>query len=273
MNRFDPEIRSRVVRVTVGLLGVVVVSVLIGLSVGRPFSSSVASPEQVAQPSASAIPGLQPSATALPSPTPRPTPTPASLPATLAPVDGWLLRSSETFERVSTWPAQEQPGWASGYEDGRYKLKLDGQQTISYRIPLDSSEFRISVDVQVADGYAGIVFLANEAGALYRFQIDDAGRYRLSRRQGAGITPLLDWSASDALKRGPGAVNQIEVRRVENELSLYANQVKMAVFTLPADAKLQAQVGMTLDAVARDRVALAYFDNLVVRVPAVPSGS
>src|SRR5687767_6794590 len=85
----------------------------------------------------------------------------SSLPATLLPDDGWLIRSRETFDSVSSWPAQEQPGWGAGYQDGRYWLKLDGQQTISYRIPLEATEFRISADVQAQGGYAGLVFLAS----------------------------------------------------------------------------------------------------------------
>jgi|RhiMetdeSRZDD1v2_1073273.scaffolds.fasta_scaffold128089_4 hypothetical protein len=273
MNSLDPDVRARILRVLIALVGVVVLSVAIGLSVGRPFASSGPAADQAtsapATRSAAAPTSLPATATAAPTSPPTPT----SLPATLAPADGWLIRSTETFEHPSNWPAQQQQGWASGYQDGRYFLKLDGQQTISYRVPLDSPEFRISADVRVSDGYAGLVFLSGESNDLYRFQIDSAGRYRLARRQGADITALIDWTPAAALKSGSEAVNQIEVRRVENEISLYANDTKLAAYTLPASAKLQPQVGLTLDALARDKVALASFDNLVVRVPVVPSGN
>jgi hypothetical protein len=270
MNRFDPDLRARILRVLIGLVGVVVLSVAIGLSVGRPFDSTDPSAEQatgVPTPNATAAP-----TSARPTPTTQPTsaPEPTSPPATLAPVDGWLIRSTETFEQPSSWPANQAQGWASGYQDGRYFLKLDGQQTISYRVPLDSTEFRISADVSVSDGYAGLVFLAGESNDFYRFKVDSAGGYRLARRQGADITALIDWTAATTLKSGSQAVNQIEVRRVENEILLYANQTKLASYTLPAGANLQPQVGLTLDAVARDKVAQAFFDNLVVRVPVVP---
>lgn len=257
----------------VALVGVVALSIGIGVSVGRPFDASGPSAElATSAPATSTVaPPTSPPTTPTIAPTSLPPPT--SSIATLAPVDGWLIRSTETFERPSNWPAKEAPGWASGYQDGRYFLKLDGQQTISYRLPLDSPEFRISADVQVSDGYAGLVFLSSEANDLYRYQIDSAGRYRLARRQGADITPLIDWTTAAALKSGAEAINQIEVRRVENEISLYANDTKLASYTLPPDAKLQPQVGLTLDALARDKVALAYFDNLVVRVPVVPQGN
>jgi hypothetical protein len=273
MNRFDPDVRARIVRVLIALVGVVVLSITIGLSVGRPFASSSTSVEQTTgtpPTSATAAPTTPP---ATPTLAPTAPPAPTSGPATLPPEDGWLIRSTETFERPSNWPAQEQQGWASGYQDGRYFLKLDGQQTISYRVPLDSAEFRISADVQVRDGYAGLVFLSGDSNDLYRFQVDDTGHYRLARRQGRDVTALIDWTAAAALKPGAEAVNQLEVRRVENEISLYANETKLATYALPAGAKLQPQVGLTLDALSRDKVALASFDNLVVRVPVVPSGN
>src|SRR5262245_50266945 len=139
MSNFDPDVRARIVRMLIALFGVVALSVAIGLSVGRPFASSGPAAELVtsAPPTGSAAAPTSP-------------PTPTSPPATLTAVDGWLIRSTETFEHPSNWPAQQQQGWASGYQDGRYFLKLDGQQTISYRVPLDSPEFRISADVRVS---------------------------------------------------------------------------------------------------------------------------
>ena len=270
MNRFDPDVRARIIRVLIGLIGVVALSVGIGLSVGRPFDAPGPSAEQATSTSAarSTAAATQPPATPTPEATSPPEAT--SLPVTLAPLDGWLIQSSDTFERPSNWPAKQDQGWASGYQEGRYFLKLEGQQTISYRVPLASAEFRISADISVSEGFAGLVFLSGASNDLYRFQVDSAGRYRLARRQGADITALIDWTATAALKTGAAAVNQLEVRRVADELSLYANETKLATYNLPAGAQLQPQVGLTLDAVARDKVALAFFDNLVVRIPVVP---
>jgi hypothetical protein len=269
MNRFDPDVRARIFRVLIGLVGVVALSVAIGLSVGRPFASSEPSAEQATSlPTSSGIVApTNPPSTPTDAPTSLPQPT--SPPATLAPVDGWLIRTSETFEKPSNWPTRQDQGWASGYQDGRYFLKLDGQQTISYRVPLESTEFRISTDVSVSEGYAGLVFMSDESNDLYRFQVDSAGRYRLARRQGADITALIEWTPAAALKPGTDQTNQIEVWRVEDEITLYANDTKLATYTLPAAANLQPLVGLTLDAVARDKVAEAFFDNLVVRVPVV----
>jgi hypothetical protein len=271
MDSLDPTVRSRILRVLVAVLGIAALSILIGLAARRPADTIGSAAESTTVASAPSAPAPQ-GATATPRPTPSATATsaPTHPPATLTPTDGWLIRSLETFDHATTWPAGAQEGWASGYEDGRYWLKLNGQRTISYRVPLDSPEFRITVDLQVKSGNAGLLFLAGESNSVYRFVVDNTGRYRLGIMQAGEERALKDWTADAALKAGADAVNQIEVRRVENELTLFANGKQLAAYTLPPGAKLQAQVGMALDALSRDSGALAYFDNLAVRVPLVP---
>jgi hypothetical protein len=87
------------------------------------------------------------------------------------------------------------------------------------------------------------------------------------------MTALIDWTKAAALKSGAETINQIEIRRVENDLILFANNTQLATLPVPSGAPLKAQVGLTLDAIARDRVAEGFFDNLVVRLPLVPSNS
>jgi hypothetical protein len=273
MNRFEPEARTRIMRLIIAFLGVVAVSVLIGLMAGRPFEAPASASRPTALVSSGAMASPAASATPRPTVTATPAPSPTPIPVSPTPDDGWLIQSRETFDKVSSWPAKAESGWASGYTDGRYWLRLSGQKTISYRIPIESTEFRIGVDVQVNNGYAGLVFLADEDGALYRYQIDNAGRYRVGRQQSGTITALIDWTEAAVLKRGADAVNQIEIRRVENDLTLFANNTQLATLPVPSGAQLKAQVGMTLDALARDRVAEGFFDNLVVRLPLVPSNS
>jgi len=246
------------------------VSLLIGIAVGRPFDTP--SPSQLG---AGGTAGPT-AASGAPTPTPSATPMPTSAPitqtvpiATLAPEDAWKVLTSESFDNPTTWPASEKQGWASGYEAGRYWLKLDGQRTLSYSVPFDAPEFQVVVDVQVKSGYAGLLFLAAEPDTVYRFLIDNAGRYRLERQQAGAATALRDWTAAPALRSGPEATNRIEVQRVEDELTLFANGAELAKYSLPQGAKLQSRAGMTIDAVSRDAGALAYFDNLVIRVPLV----
>src|SRR5262249_12196781 len=142
----------------------------------------------------------------------------------------------------------------------------------TYSVPVDSPECWVAVDVQVKSGHAGLVFLAGDPNILYRLLIDDAGRYRLERQQAGSATALRDWTADAALRQGPEASNRIEARRVEQEITLFANGAELMTYTLPDGETLQSRAGLTLDALARDTQALAYFDNLVIRIPVVSPG-
>ena len=274
MDEFDRDVRARLLwRYVGGALAVIVVGLLIGLVVGRPFAtpgpSSVGAARTTGPTASSAMPTPTAAATPTATATPAALPTQVAPPATFSPDDAWRTLTHETFDSATTWPATEQQGWATGYEDGRYWLKLNGQRTLSYSVPLDAPEFRVAVDVQVTSGYAGLVFLAGEPNIVYRFLIDDAGRYRLERQQGADTTTIYDWTASAELRAGAEARNRIKVQRVENEIQLFANDAKLATYTLPSDETLRGRAGMTLDALARDAVAMAYFDDLVIEVPTV----
>jgi hypothetical protein len=274
MNEFDPAARLRTLwRYGALALGIIAVSLLIGVAVGRPFAGT---DRYGAEAAGTALPPTAQATSAPPTPaldavlpTAPPAPTPDGPLPTFAPDAAWKVLTQETFDSATTWPASEQTGWAAGYEAGRYWLKLNGQRTISYSIAINSPECWVAADVQVKNGYAGLIFLASDPNIVYRLLIDNAGRYRLERQQAGSATALRDWTADAALQTGAQATNRIEARRVESEVTLLANGTELMRYTLPAEQTFQSRVGMTIDAVARDSGALAYFDNLVVRVPVV----
>jgi len=276
MNEFDRAARLRIIwRYAALALGIIAMSLLIGIAVGRPFDR----PDRLGADAAGTVLPSAAQATRAPPtptlgavlPTVPPVPTAAGPLPTFAPDAAWKVLTQEPFDSATTWPASQQTGWSSGYEAGRYWLKLDGQRTISYSILIDSPECWVAADVQVKSGYAGLIFLASDPNIVYRMLIDNAGRYRLERQQAGSATALRDWTASAALQTGPQANNRIEARRVESELTLFANGTELMRYTLPDGATFQSRVGMTIDAITRDSGALAYFDNLVVRVPVVPA--
>lgn len=276
MDEFDPGARLRALwRYAALALGIIAVSLLIGIAVGRPFAGTdrygaeaagtalLTTAQATSAPPTPALDAVLPTAPSAPT-------ADGPLP-TLAPDAGWRVLTQDTFDSATTWPASEQTGWAAGYEAGRYWLKLDGQRTISYSIPIDSPECWVAADVQVKNGYAGLIILAGDPDVVYRLLIDSASRYRLERQQAGSATALRDWTTSAALRTGPQATNRIEARRVESEITLFANDTELMRYTLPDGETFQSRVGMTIDAVARDSGAMAYFDNLVVRVPVVPA--
>jgi hypothetical protein len=149
-------------------------------------------------------------------------------------------------------------------------MVLSGRPSISYSSPLPSHDFWFGADVQVGHGRAGLFFLLNRPNDFYRLLIDAEGHYRLEWQQVGFSQPLIDWTASAALRRGERALNQIAAQRQGDTLTLYANGVLLNSYTVSPGNTLGGRVGLALDAPEGQRTAQAWFDNLVVRAPAAP---
>jgi hypothetical protein len=263
-------------------LGVVVLLSLAGAELGRGFGadSQPALIVQTIEPASASAPTAAPLPTSVsvapivaPAATPGASagaPTAAALPAPGPPVNGsaWPVLLDESFDRVSaSWPEVLGPSWWSRYRDGGYEMVLSGRPSISYSSPLPSHDFWFGADVQVAHGRAGLFFLLDRPNDFYRLLIDAEGRYRLEWQQVGYSRPLIDWTASDALRRGERALNQIAAQRQGDTLTLYANGVLLNTYALMPGNTLGSRVGLALDAPEGQQAAQAWFDNLVVRVP------
>jgi hypothetical protein len=253
---------------------------VMGAAIGRGFAAVDPTPVDVVAVRATSTPATSNAMMPTPAAVASGTPTVGMAAQTLAEGDSaptvaakptgasWPALIEERFELVSvSWPKRTEPRWATGYRDGWFELRLLGRPSISYSNPLRSRDFWIEADVHLQRGQAGLFFLRNKPNDFYRFLIDADGRFRLEWQQVGASQPLIDWSASDALRRGPGLVNRLAVRRVGEELALFANGVQLATYTLPPGSTLEGRIGVALDAPAGQRDGAALFDNLVVRVP------
>ena len=97
----------------------------------------------------------------------------------------------------------------------------------------------ITVDVQILSGQTGGLFfhigtnIFNEY-AGYLFEIDSAGRYRISASDNysrSSATLLKDWTTSPALRKGNSVTNTLQVIAQGSNLSFYANGVFLVQWT------------------------------------------
>jgi hypothetical protein len=260
------------------LLGAVALLALASARLGRGLGTRADGqlPAQAVAPATPTAAAAQATAAApISAPAPAPTPDGGQAGApTAAPADTgdaaatWPVRLTEAFDQPSpAFPEVLGDKWWSRYHDGGYELQVAGRPSISYSSPLAARDFGLAADVQVPRGRAGLFFLLGRPNDFYRFLIDSDGRYRLEMQQVGASQPLIDWTASDALRRGERAVNQIAVQRQGDTLTLFANGVRLASFTLPAGNTLEARIGLALDAPDGEHDGQAWFDNLVVRAP------
>ncbi len=90
----------------------------------------------------------------------------------------------------------------------------------------------ITVNVQILSGKSGGLFfrigtdIFNDY-AGYLFEIDSAGRYRISMSDNysSGSNPLQDWTTSSALRQGNNVTNTLQVIAQGSNLFFYANGV------------------------------------------------
>src|SRR5262249_49504924 len=270
--------RARSARLLLLVLAVGALS-LMGALLGRGFDSGSAVVSQAIEPTSAPAATLAPQppvapvavATAVPAPAQTVVPAPVgAVPTQPAATDrAWPILAEEHFDGISErWPeVRSSPSWSSSYQDGGYMMQVDSRPGISYSGPLGSRDFWYGADVRITRGQAGLFFLIGRPNDFYRLLIDTAGHYQLEWQQVGVSQPLIAWTASDALLRGEGQVNQIAVGRAGDDLTLYANGVLLARYSLPAGNTLESRIGLALDAPEGGSSGLAWFDNLVVRAP------
>ncbi len=185
--------------------------------------------EMQTRPPATVLSGAAPapSPAALPSAVPSPTieaPTPT---ITAAPV---ALGAPE-----GGWPQRDAGTWRASTVDGRYQMVLDGQTNATVSTALPDGDYQFSVDVTIARGGAGVVFLAEKPATFYRLVLSTDGAYTLQTidDQTNKATTLIDWTESATLRQGAGATNELRVERRSDIFHFFANNNALTTFTAP----------------------------------------
>lgn len=174
----------------------------------------------------------------------------------------------DTFsEPTSNWPVRDTGTASAEYTNGRYRLTVTGQTSTGVSTVLPARNYRLSVDVTVTQGSAGIVFLSAAPTAFYHFLIDTEGSYAIQKVQQNmnNATTVVDWTKHAALQNGNDAVNRLRIERQGSTITFFANDQLLNTFELPV-GELTNQYGFALTSEARQGEAT--FDNLVVeRLP------
>jgi Flp pilus assembly protein TadG len=108
------------------------------------------------------------------------------------------------------------------------------------------------------DASATVLNVNNGDG--YLFLVEGSGRFAIMRSRGRSVTPLVNWTDSAAINKGP-AQNRIRAVCLGDYLALYVNDQFLGDAT--DDTYTQGQVGLV--GASADRLGLlVQFDNLTV---------
>lgn len=162
--------------------------------------------------------------------------------------------------QTATFQSRETPTWSAAYVNGRYQLKLNGQTNIGLVGDLPADNYRLSVDVVVDQGGAGVVFLAGEPQVSYRIIITQDGAYSIERQEANTATKIQDWTESPSLLPDPGAINRLRIERVGAVIEFFANDQPLTRFDVPP-GEFVNRYGFVLT--SRSGQGQASFDNLL----------
>lgn len=204
-----------------------------------PTETAVANPPSPVGPTASA-PAATNTATPEPptvTPTTAPSATP-TVPATPDPNEGvGDVVYRDALDGTGNWFWTFEDDTASfGVSTDQKQLNTVAKQSGSWRftigpdsVRVGNEQIRVSAHTNVcaeADEYA-LLFRGN-VGAddiynFYLFKLRCNGAARLELLQGNNVTVLVDWTASPAIKPGPGADNALIVWAAQDQMRFYVN--------------------------------------------------
>jgi len=202
--------------------------------------------------------GAAPSARVRPTARPFPTVSPRS--QALSPTaTGTTTFASETFDSAfSGWPVRPLAGWSGGYENGRYVVRVDGEQPVGIAYPVAADDFRVAVDVAVESGAGGLVIMFQQPDSFVWVGIDSTGSLGVDRIDGEAISTLVPWQPIGE-PVAAGAPVRIEIERRGNRLTVSSGGRQLAALQTPPGA-WENRYGFAV--APRDGLGVAAFDNL-----------
>ncbi len=230
-------------------------------------------------------PSATPSLTPSPTPTATPSPVPSGTPGATAtitvpplaiddPRNGLGLNLAvpdygDGFAQRYTWGELADPGAVNTWEDGRLKtsdLLADGFIWWSGTLPdAAAGNFFAEVTAQTqacagkdAAGFAGRINGAN-LNSGYALEVSCDGNYRLRKFSEGSVAVLRDWTASEAIVKGPNATNRLGLLAHGDQVTPFANGVPLGPSV--QDASFANGI-FGLYAMARETPgAVVYFDD------------
>lgn len=171
---------------------------------------------------------------------------------------------AETFDTPNQqWITRSTSTASSAYVDGAYQLQLIDQADIGVTHVLPTPSYRLSVDLRVEEGNAGLILFAVKPTTFYRLLFSPQGRFALQLQDQAtgNAQYLIDWTTPPSTPEQVPAVQHVVVERGTTTVRIFVNNQPIGEFALP-EGNVINQYGFVLESATKR--GLATFDNLVV---------
>ncbi|MBN1431134.1 MAG: immune inhibitor A [Anaerolineae bacterium] len=161
------------------------------------------------------------------------------------------------------------PEYAQGYQDGKYEIEINQENTMLWgNAGQELSDVVIEVDtVQVKstkDSTTGLICRFQDSANYYDLSISNNGSFAIGAFTDGRYIYLLEWTESDAINVGDGAVNHLSAICNGKEISLSVNGVFLGSVK---DSKWRrGDIGFSAGTFEEKGMKVS-FDNLVVTRP------
>jgi len=188
------------------------------------------------------------------------------------PVDGGndVLFKDDFSKTGSGWDRYDDDGSVTDYADGGYRILVGKENWYNWANPYKNfTDVQVEVDVTKQanpDGDAGIICRYVDVSNFYFLRITTDGYYAISKLVDGSETTLGagEYTATDAVNTGVGAVNHVRADCVGSTLTLYVNGEKLEQVT---DSTFDSgDVGLLGGSFETGGVDLL-FDNFIVYQP------
>lgn len=159
---------------------------------------------------------------------------------------------------ASGWPVRTTGEWQANYVDGKYETRLTGDKPAGVAYPMKGQDYRISVDVEVEAGAAGMVFLYKEPSSYYWAGVAADGSFGIERIDGETVTTVAQWKLEPSIPRD-GKPVRITIERQGKLIMVIVGNAHLAHLPAPSGT-WENRYGFV--ASPRDGLAVVRFDNL-----------
>lgn len=181
-----------------------------------------------------------------------------------------VLFEDDFSDPGSGWQVRDTDSGSVGYGGGSYiVISREESVTISGRANRSYDNLVIEVDATQVSAPAndnndyGVVCRRQANGDAYYLLISGDGKYSIQKNLGDEFVRLVDWTSSDAIRRG-NATNRIRAVCDSSDLMLFANGELLA--EVSDSAFFEGDIGLTA-MTYEDEPTEIHFDNLVVSAP------
>lgn len=182
-----------------------------------------------------------------------------------------VLYEDDFGDTGSGWEVGSWPGGSVGYKSGAYSVVSGGSGDTMWGIANTTlSDVLINVDTnQVSapdndNNSYGVACREQGDGNGYYLLISGDGGYAIIKAQGNEFTPLVEWTASDAVKKG-NATNHIEATCKGTTLTLSVNGTRVA--TVEDSSYSSGDIALAVTSYEDGQASEVLFDNIKITKP------